>query len=46
MARLKAVGTSVVMGNAIHGIEQWFDLRTTGTHDDGIANAFRELGLI
>ncbi|KFJ00920.1 COF family hydrolase [Bifidobacterium stellenboschense] len=43
---LKAAGTSVAMGNAIHGIEQCCNLQTTDIHDDGIANAFRKLGLI
>ena len=45
-AMLKAAGTSVAMGNAVHGIERWCDMQTTDIHDDGIANAFRKLGLI
>lgn len=45
-AMLKAAGTSVAMGNAIHGIEQFCNLQTTDIHDNGIANAFRTLGLI
>ncbi|MCH9275599.1 HAD family hydrolase [Bifidobacterium amazonense] len=45
-AMLKAAGTSVAMGNATHGIERFCDWQTTDIHDDGIANAFRRLGLI
>ena len=45
-AMLKAAGTSVAMGNAIHGIEQFCDMQTTDIHNDGIANAFRALGLV
>ncbi|MBT1162418.1 HAD family hydrolase [Bifidobacterium sp. SO1] len=45
-AMLKAAGTSVAMGNAVHGIEEFCDMQTTDIHDDGIANAFRMLGLI
>ena len=45
-AMLKAAGTSVAMGNAIHGIERFCDIVTTDIHDDGIANAFVRLGLI
>lgn len=45
-AMLKAAGMSVAMGNAVHGIERFCDLVTTDIHDDGIANAFRTLGLI
>ncbi|KAA8817970.1 hydrolase [Bifidobacterium rousetti] len=44
-AMLKAAGTSVAMGNAIHGIKDFCDLVTTDIHDDGLANAFRTLGL-
>nr|WP_217625232.1 HAD family hydrolase [Bifidobacterium felsineum] len=45
-AMLKAAGTSVAMGNAIHGIEKFCDLQTTDIHDNGLANAFRTLGLV
>ncbi|MBT1170344.1 HAD family hydrolase [Bifidobacterium sp. SO4] len=45
-AMLKAAGTSVAMGNAIHGIEQFCNLQTTDIHDNGLANAFRALGLV
>ncbi|PST45954.1 hydrolase [Bifidobacterium callitrichos] len=45
-AMLKAAGTSVAMGNAIHGIKDFCDLVTTDIHEDGLANAFRTLGLI
>lgn len=45
-AMLKAAGTSVAMGNAIHGIERFCTIQTADIHDDGIANAFRVLGLV
>ncbi|PJM79885.1 HAD family hydrolase [Bifidobacterium scaligerum] len=45
-AMLKAAGTSVAMGNAVHGIEKFCDLQTTDIHDNGLANAFRALGLV
>ncbi|PLS24614.1 HAD family hydrolase [Bifidobacterium imperatoris] len=45
-AMLKAAGTSVAMGNAIHGIERFCNLQTTDIHDNGLANAFRALGLV
>lgn len=45
-AMLKAAGTSVAMGNAIHGIEKFCTIQTTDIHNDGIANAFRTLGLV
>lgn len=45
-AMLKAAGTSVAMGNAIHGIEKFCDITTTDIHDDGLANAFATLGLV
>nr|WP_162179163.1 HAD family hydrolase [Bifidobacterium biavatii] len=45
-AMLKAAGTSVAMGNATHGIEQFCDIVTTDIHDDGLANAFVTLGLV
>ena len=44
-AMLRAAGTSVAMGNAIHGIKDFCDIVTTDIHDDGLANAFRTLGL-
>ncbi|MBT1173373.1 HAD family hydrolase [Bifidobacterium sp. MA2] len=44
-AMLKAAGTSVAMGNAIHGIKDFCDIVTTDIHDDGLANAFATLGL-
>ena len=44
-AMLKAAGTSVAMGNAIHGIKDFCDIVTTDIHDDGLANAFARLGL-
>ncbi|WP_165773772.1 HAD family hydrolase [Bifidobacterium felsineum] len=45
-AMLKAAGTSVAMGNAIHGIEKFCNLQTSDIHDNGLANAFRTLGLV
>ena len=45
-AMFKVAGTSVAMGNVVHGIERWCDMQTTDIHDDGIANALCELGLI
>ena len=43
---LKAAGTSVAMGNAIHGIQAFCDIITTDIHEDGLANAFKTLGLV
>ena len=43
---LKAAGTSVAMGNAIHGIQAFCDFTTTDIHQDGLANAFETLGLV
>ena len=45
-AMLKAAGTSVAMGNAIHGIQAFCDFTTTDIHEDGLANAFKTLGLV
>ena len=45
-AMLKAAGTSVAMGNAIHGIQAFCDFTTTDIHQDGLANAFKTLGLV
>ena len=45
-AMLKAAGTSVAMGNAIHGIQAFCDFTTTDIHQDGLANAFKMLGLV
>ncbi|OZG66468.1 hydrolase [Bifidobacterium hapali] len=45
-AMLKAAGTSVAMGNAVHGIERFCDIQTTDIHDNGLANAFHTLGLV
>ncbi|OXN00602.1 HAD family hydrolase [Bifidobacterium vansinderenii] len=45
-AMLKMAGTSVAMGNAIHGIKDIVDIVTTDIHDDGLANAFVTLGLV
>ena len=42
----KAAGTSVAMGNAIHGIQAFCDFTTTDIHEDGLANAFKTLGLV
>ena len=44
-AMLKAAGTSVAMGNAIHGIQAFCDIITTDIRDNGLANAFKTLGL-
>ena len=43
---LKAAGTSVAMGNAIHGIKAYCSFSTTDIHEDGLANAFKTLGLV
>ena len=45
-AMLKAAGISVAMGNAIHGIQAFCDFTTTDIHEDGLANAFKTLGLV
>ena len=45
-AMLKAAGISVAMGNAIHGIQAFCDFTTTDIHQDGLANAFKMLGLV
>ena len=34
------------MGNAIHGIQAFCDFTTTDIHQDGLANAFKTLGLV
>ena len=44
-AMLKAAGTSVAMGNAIHGIQAFCNIITTDIRDNGLANAFKTLGL-
>ncbi|NEG90513.1 HAD family hydrolase [Bifidobacterium aerophilum] len=46
LAMLKAAGTSVAMGNSQHGIERYCDFTTTAVGNDGLANAFRRLGLV
>ena len=33
-------------GNAIHGIQAFCDFTTTDIHEDGLANAFKTLGLV
>ena len=45
-AMLKAAGTSVAMGNAIHGIQAFCDFTTTDIHQNGLANAFKTLELV
>ncbi|KAB8286865.1 hydrolase [Bifidobacterium ramosum] len=45
-AMLKVAGTSVAMGNATYGIQEFTDMMTTDIHDDGLANAFAMLGLV
>ena len=42
---LKAAGTSVAMGNAIHGIQAFCNIITTDIRDNGLADAFKTLGL-
>lgn len=42
----RAVGTSVAMGNAVSELKAIADRRTTDLLDDGIRNAFVDLGLI
>ena len=42
---VKAAGISVAMGNAIHGIQAFCNIITTDIRDNGLANAFKTLGL-
>ena len=42
---LEAAGTSVAMGNAIHGIQAFCNIITPDIRDNGLANAFKTLGL-
>ena len=46
LGMLAAVETAVAMGNAIHGIQAFCDFTTTDIHQDGLANAFKTLGLV